>query len=49
MALGALVVGVLSVLAGIGISLVVDVPTGPMIVVSAAGFFLVSLALPQRS
>jgi zinc transport system permease protein len=49
MALGALAVGVLSVFAGIGTSLVVDAPTGPMIVVSAAVFFLVSLALPQRS
>jgi zinc transport system permease protein len=48
MAAGAAVAGCLSVVLGLAVSLVTDVPTGPGIVVSGAVLFLVSLVLPKR-
>lgn len=48
MAIGAMLVGVLSVLGGLASSFHLDVPTGPMMVVAATAFFAVSLVLPRR-
>lgn len=46
MALGASVIGMLAVVAGLSLSWYRDTPAGPSIVVSAAGLFLVSFLLP---
>lgn len=49
MAIGASLLGVVAVCAGLSLSWFQDTPAGPSIVVSAAGLFLASLALPRRS
>ncbi|UFH49422.1 zinc ABC transporter permease subunit ZnuB [Pseudomonas sp. KNUC1026] len=49
MALGASVLGVLAVCAGLSLSWFKDTPAGPSIVVSAALLFLLSFALPRRA
>ena len=48
MALGASVLGVIAVCAGLALSWFKDTPAGPSIVVSAAVLFLLSFALPKR-
>jgi zinc transport system permease protein len=48
MALFAVVVGVCALLAGMGLSLQLDTPTGPSIVVSASILFLLVQLMPQR-
>lgn len=48
MALGATVVGMLSVCAGLAMSWHYDTPAGPSIVVCAAGVFLISFIVPRR-
>ncbi len=47
MALGAVVVGWIAVVAGLNLSMVWNVPTGPAIVSSAALLFFLSLSLPS--
>ena len=49
MAVGAAVVGVISVIAGLFGSLRWDLPAGPMIVLVATALFVVSLLLPARA
>ncbi|WP_375740829.1 zinc ABC transporter permease subunit ZnuB [Pseudomonas boanensis] len=49
MALGASVLGLLAVCAGLSLSWFKDTPAGPSIVVSAATLFLFSFALPRRA
>ncbi|MBD7976688.1 zinc ABC transporter permease subunit ZnuB [Serpens gallinarum] len=49
MALGASVLGLLAVCAGLALSWYQDTPAGPSIVVSAAALFLLSFALPKRA
>lgn len=49
MAIGASVLGMLAVAAGLSLSWYQDTPAGPSIVVSAAGFFLLSFVLPRRA
>ncbi len=49
MAAGASVLGLLAVCAGLALSWYQDTPAGPSIVVSAAGLFLLSFALPRRA
>ncbi|SFB22948.1 zinc ABC transporter permease subunit ZnuB [Azotobacter beijerinckii] len=49
MAIGASVLGMLAVCAGLSLSWFQDTPAGPSIVVSAAALFLASLALPRRA
>jgi len=49
MAVGASVLGMLAVCAGLSLSWFQDTPAGPSIVVSAAALFLASLALPRRA
>lgn len=49
MAIGASLLGVVAVCAGLSLSWFQDTPAGPSIVVSAASLFLASLALPRRS
>ncbi|PVZ10607.1 MULTISPECIES: zinc ABC transporter permease subunit ZnuB [unclassified Pseudomonas] len=49
MAVGASVLGVLAVCAGLSLSWFKDTPAGPSIVVSAALLFLFSFALPRRA
>ncbi|MEW6445464.1 MAG: metal ABC transporter permease [Pseudomonadota bacterium] len=48
MAAGAVMIGVLSVAAGLSASLKFDTPAGPSIVAAAAGLFLLLRALPRR-
>ena len=48
MAIGASVVGLIAVCAGLAMSWYLDSPAGPSIVVCAAALFLISLALPKR-
>ena len=48
MAVGAAVVGVVSVLLGLSASLQWDLPSGPMIVLVAAAFFAIALLVPTR-
>lgn len=48
MALGAVVVGWIAVAAGLNLSMVWNVPTGPAIVTSAALLFFLSLMVPPR-
>ncbi|EIJ35789.1 iron chelate uptake ABC transporter family permease subunit [Thiothrix nivea] len=48
MAVLAVVAGLLALLAGMGVSLQLDTPTGPSIVVSASLLFILVQALPQR-
>ena len=48
MAIGASLIGLLAVSAGLSLSWFQDTPAGPSIVVSAAGLFLLSFALPRR-
>ncbi len=48
MAVMSALIGVGAVVAGLGASLQVDVPTGPAIVAAAAALFLVSQAVPAR-
>lgn len=48
MAVGASLLGVVAVCAGLSLSWIEDTPAGPSIVVAAATLFLVSLALPRR-
>ncbi|MGH8434187.1 MAG: zinc ABC transporter permease subunit ZnuB [Pseudomonas sp.] len=48
MACGASLLGLLAVCAGLALSWFQDTPAGPSIVVSAAGLFLLSFALPRR-
>ena len=48
MAVGASVLGMLAVGAGLSLSWYQDTPAGPSIVVSAAGLFLLSFVLPRR-
>lgn len=49
MALLAVVMGVVALLAGMGVSLQLDTPTGPSIVVAASFLFILVQWLPQRS
>jgi zinc transport system permease protein len=49
MALGASLLGLVSVCAGLSLSWFQDTPAGPSIVVSAAALFLASFALPKRN
>ncbi|KQQ53696.1 hypothetical protein ASF84_17970 [Pseudomonas sp. Leaf127] len=49
MALGASVLGVVAVCAGLALSWLKDTPAGPSIVVAAAALFLLSFVLPRRS
>ncbi|MBT8767400.1 zinc ABC transporter permease subunit ZnuB [Metapseudomonas boanensis] len=49
MALGASLLGLLAVCAGLSLSWLKDTPAGPSIVVSAATLFLFSFALPRRA
>ncbi|UUY09396.1 zinc ABC transporter permease subunit ZnuB [Pseudomonas sp. J452] len=49
MAIGASLLGMLAVGAGLSLSWYQDTPAGPSIVVSAAGFFLLSFVLPRRA
>ena len=49
MAIGASVLGMLAVVAGLSLSWYQDTPAGPSIVVSAAGLFLLSFVLPRRA
>jgi len=49
MAIGASVLGMLAVCAGLALSWYQDTPAGPSIVVSAAGLFLLGFALPRRA
>ncbi len=49
MAVLAVVVGVVALLAGMGISLQLDTPTGPSIVVAASVLFILVQFTPQRS
>lgn len=49
MAIGASLLGVLAVLAGLSLSWFEDTPAGPSIVVSAAAIFLAGFALPRRA
>ncbi|MFC3608099.1 zinc ABC transporter permease subunit ZnuB [Stutzerimonas tarimensis] len=49
MALGASLLGMLAVCAGLTLSWYQDTPAGPSIVVSAAALFLLSFALPKRA
>jgi zinc transport system permease protein len=49
MAVFAVVVGGLALLAGMGLSLQLDTPTGPSIVVAASALFLLVQLVPQRS
>ena len=49
MALGASLLGLVAVCAGLALSWFKDTPAGPSIVVSAAGLFLCSFALPRRA
>jgi zinc transport system permease protein len=48
MALGASIMGMVAVCIGLALSWYQDTPAGPSIVVSAAGLFLLSFALPRR-
>ena len=48
MAIGASLIGLLAVSAGLSLSWFQDTPAGPSIVVSAAALFLLSFALPRR-
>lgn len=48
MALGASIIGVVTVCAGLALSWFKDTPAGPSIVVSAATLFLLSFLLPKR-
>ncbi|WP_226488879.1 zinc ABC transporter permease subunit ZnuB [Pseudomonas sp. B20] len=48
MALGASLLGVIAVCAGLSLSWFKDTPAGPSIVVSAAALFLLSFVLPRR-
>ncbi len=49
MALGASLLGVIAVCAGLSLSSFKDTPAGPSIVVSAAALFLLSFVLPKRA
>jgi zinc transport system permease protein len=49
MALGASLLGLVAVCAGLALSWFKDTPAGPSIVVSAASLFLCSFALPRRT
>ncbi|MBC9248730.1 hypothetical protein A9179_00430 [Pseudomonas alcaligenes] len=49
MAIGASILGMLAVGAGLSLSWYQDTPAGPSIVVSAAAIFLVGFALPRRA
>ncbi|MBS7422802.1 zinc ABC transporter permease subunit ZnuB [Pseudomonas syringae] len=49
MALGASLLGVIAVCAGLSLSWFKDTPAGPSIVVSAAALFLLSFVLPKRA
>ncbi|MCH5551321.1 zinc ABC transporter permease subunit ZnuB [Pseudomonas syringae pv. syringae] len=49
MALGASLLGVIAVCAGLSLSWFKDTPAGPSIVVSAAALFLLSFVLPRRA
>lgn len=49
MAIGASLIGLLAVCAGLALSWYQDTPAGPSIVVSAAGLFLLSFLLPRRA
>lgn len=49
MAIGASVLGMLAVGAGLSLSWYQDTPAGPSIVVSAAAIFLIGFALPRRA
>lgn len=49
MAVGASLLGIAAVAGGLMVSYFWDTPAGPSIVLSASGFFAVSLALPRRS
>jgi len=49
MAVGASLLGLLAVCAGLAMSWYQDTPAGPSIVVSAAALFLASFALPRRN
>ena len=49
MAVGASLVGIVAVCAGLSLSWFKDTPAGPSIVVSAAGLFLLSFVLPRRT
>ncbi|GGJ95176.1 zinc ABC transporter permease subunit ZnuB [Pseudomonas matsuisoli] len=49
MALGASVIGMIAVCAGLALSWYQDTPAGPSIVVSAGAIFLLSFALPRRA
>jgi zinc transport system permease protein len=49
MALGASLLGLVAVCAGLALSWFKDTPAGPSIVVSAASLFLFSFALPRRA
>jgi zinc transport system permease protein len=48
MAMGASIIGVVAVCAGLALSWFKDTPAGPSIVVSAAALFLLSFLLPKR-
>ena len=48
MAIGATVIGMLAVCAGLAMSWHYDTPAGPSIVVCAAGLFLISFIVPRR-
>ena len=48
LALGASLIGLVAVCAGLSLSWFKDTPAGPSIVVCAAVLFLLSLALPKR-
>lgn len=49
MAVGASLLGLVAVCAGLALSWLKDTPAGPSIVVSAAGLFLLSFVLPRRT
>jgi zinc transport system permease protein len=49
MALGASLLGIIAVCGGLSLSWFHDTPAGPSIVVTAAGLFLLSFALPRRT
>ncbi len=49
MALGASLLGIVAVCGGLSLSWFQDTPAGPSIVVTAAGLFLLSFALPRRT
>lgn len=49
MAIGASILGMLAVAAGLSLSWFQDTPAGPSIVVSAAAIFLIGFALPRRA